>query len=98
MSIVKNIRNAKKIVKRCWSARALADERGQGMTEYIIIVALIGVASIGVVGLFGDNVRHLFAAASDSIAGNENRQSMAEERGADYEHHESLKTFADQTD
>ena len=31
--------------------------RGQGMTEYIIIVALIAVAAIGVYTAFGDIVR-----------------------------------------
>ena len=31
--------------------------RGQGMTEYIIIVALIAVAAIGVYSAFGDIVR-----------------------------------------
>jgi Flp pilus assembly pilin Flp len=45
--------------------------RGQGMTEYILIVGLIAIASIGIVGLFGDNIRRLFAMASDSVAGND---------------------------
>ncbi len=45
--------------------------RGQGMTEYIIIVSLIAIASIGIVSLFGDNIRRLFAMAADATAGNE---------------------------
>jgi pilus assembly protein Flp/PilA len=44
--------------------------RGQGMTEYIIIVALIAIASIGVVSLFGDNIRKVFGACIDAVAGN----------------------------
>jgi pilus assembly protein Flp/PilA len=48
-----------------------SNRRGQGMTEYIIIVALISIASIGIVTLFGDNIRRLFAMAADSLAGNE---------------------------
>jgi Flp pilus assembly pilin Flp len=43
--------------------------RGQGMTEYIIIVALIAIAAIGVITLFGDNIKALFGMASDSVAG-----------------------------
>ncbi len=43
--------------------------RGQGMTEYIIIVSLIAIASIGIVTLFGDNIRRLFGMASDSLTG-----------------------------
>ena len=37
-------------------------QRGQGMTEYIIIVALIAVAAIGVYQLFGNTVRNQTAA------------------------------------
>ena len=39
----------------------LRGRKGQGMTEYIIIVALIAIAAIGVVSLFGDNIRALNA-------------------------------------
>lgn len=49
----------------------LSKRRGQGMTEYIIIVALIAIAAIGVITLFGDNIRKLFGAASNAIAGEE---------------------------
>ncbi len=44
-------------------------KRGQGMTEYIIIVALIAIATIGVVTLFGDNIRMLFSASADALSG-----------------------------
>lgn len=43
--------------------------RGQGMTEYIIIVALIAIAAIAVVTLFGNNIRKVFGASSDALAG-----------------------------
>jgi Flp pilus assembly pilin Flp len=33
---------------------------GQGLTEYIIVVALIAIVTIGVITLFGDSVRQLF--------------------------------------
>lgn len=45
--------------------------RGQGMTEYIIIVSLIAIAAVGVVTLFGDNIRKLYGAAADTLAGEE---------------------------
>ena len=51
--------------------RSLKKARGQGMTEYIIIVALIAIAAIGVITLFGDNVRQLFAASAQALAGND---------------------------
>jgi len=39
------------------SFRNRARQAGQGMTEYIIIVALVAVAAISVYNLFGDTVR-----------------------------------------
>lgn len=44
-------------------------KRGQGMTEYIIIVALIAIAAIGIISLFGDNIRRLFSMSADALAG-----------------------------
>ncbi|MEQ8185035.1 Flp family type IVb pilin [Marinobacter salarius] len=43
--------------------------RGQGMTEYIIIVALIAVAAIGVYRLFGDTVRTQMAGLAKELSG-----------------------------
>ncbi len=43
---------------------------GQGMTEYIIIVALIAVSAIGVYSFFGKTMRHQMAAISSEVAGN----------------------------
>ncbi len=43
--------------------------RGQGMTEYIIIVALIAIAAVAVVTAFGNNIRNLFGASTDVLAG-----------------------------
>lgn len=44
-------------------------QRGQGMTEYIVIVALIGVAAIGVYQLFGNTIRNQTAAMAQEISG-----------------------------
>ncbi len=52
--------------------RELRRRKGQGMTEYIIIVALIAIAAIAVITLFGNNIRALFGAASDATAGKTN--------------------------
>jgi Flp pilus assembly pilin Flp len=43
--------------------------RGQGMTEYIIIVALIAVAAIGVYSYFGKTVRNQSAAMAAALGG-----------------------------
>lgn len=57
--------------------RRLNREDGQGMTEYIIIVALIAIAAIGVVTLFGRDIRELFAASTGALSGDTNSGSAA---------------------
>ena len=43
---------------------------GQGMTEYIIIVALIAIAAIGVFAAFGDVVKNQVGAMAQELSGN----------------------------
>ena len=47
------------------------DQRGQGMTEYIIIVALIAIAAIAVYQYFGNTVRNQTAAVAKELAGSD---------------------------
>lgn len=47
-------------------------QRGQGMTEYIIIVALIAVAAIGVYAAFGQTIRNQTAGLALEVAGDSN--------------------------
>jgi pilus assembly protein Flp/PilA len=51
------------------NTRILKRQRGQGMTEYIIIVALIAVAAIGVYSYFGRTVRDQTAGIAQEVAG-----------------------------
>lgn len=44
-------------------------QAGQGMTEYIIIVALIAVAAIGTYTLFGQTIRNQTAGLALEISG-----------------------------
>jgi Flp pilus assembly pilin Flp len=48
-----------------------AYQLGQGMTEYIIIVAVIAIASIAVYSYFGDTLRNQTAAAAIALSGND---------------------------
>lgn len=43
---------------------------GQGMMEYIIIVALIAIAAIGVYSMFGKTVRNQSAGLAKELSGN----------------------------
>jgi Flp pilus assembly pilin Flp len=45
------------------------NQAGQGMTEYIIIVALIAVAAIGVYSYFGGTIRAQTAGMAAELAG-----------------------------
>ena len=44
-------------------------QRGQGMMEYIIIVALIAIAAIGVYSMFGKTIRNQSAGLAQELAG-----------------------------
>lgn len=44
-------------------------QRGQGMTEYIIVVALVAVAAIGVYTLFGQTLRNQTAGLALEVSG-----------------------------
>lgn len=48
---------------------------GQGMTEYIIIVALIAIAAIAVYNLFGDTVRNQVGDMAAELGGNDSANS-----------------------
>ncbi len=43
--------------------------RGQGMTEYIIIVALIALASVAAVGFFGTSIKAQFVNMGAELVG-----------------------------
>jgi type IV pilus assembly protein PilA len=50
---------------------------GQGMTEYIIIVALIAVAAIGVYSFFGQTIRAQMAGMTNELAGKSGAADVA---------------------
>lgn len=52
-------------------------QAGQGMTEYIIIVALIAVAAIAVTQLFGATIRNQMAGISAEISGGSGATQVA---------------------
>ncbi len=45
----------------------IRDERGAEMTEYILIIALIAVACIVVVRVFGGKIKTLFQKSAEKI-------------------------------
>jgi type IV pilus assembly protein PilA len=55
---------------------------GQGMTEYIIIVALIAVAAIAVYQLFGATVRNQTAGIALEVSGQKSTDSIDKAKSA----------------
>ena len=51
--------------------------RGQGMTEYIIIVALIAIAAIATTTFFGSTVRNQVAGMAAGLAGEKDAAGLA---------------------
>jgi len=58
---------------------------GQGMVEYIIIVAIIALAAIAIFGVFGDTIRAKLGGAVTELGGDETKKDAALTKGsADY--------------
>lgn len=70
-------------------------QSGQGMSEYLIIVALIAIAAIGVVTVFGRDIRALFSDTTNSLAGNVQNTNSAVK--ANVNKSKSLKNFGKYT-
>jgi len=95
-----NIRTIRNI--RALGARA--KQAGQGMTEYIIIVALIAVAAIAVTQLFGATIRNQMAGIAKEVSGNDGSAAItqagttatAAANAAKDPNKNSLSTFGDQ--
>jgi Flp pilus assembly pilin Flp len=52
-------------------------DRGQGMTEYILIVVLVAIMTIGVTTVFGGDIRALMGDATLALAGQQTVQNTA---------------------
>jgi Flp pilus assembly pilin Flp len=53
-------------------------KKGQSTAEYIIIVALVAIGSIALITIFGNQIRALFSASAQQLAGNQvNAQDRA---------------------
>ena len=72
-----------------------ADRRGQGLTEYIIIVALVAIAGIGIVNVFGNQLRKQFHVIVKAMAGSETGkvESLGDSAGKEA-NKKNLSTYA----
>ena len=54
---------------------------GQGMTEYIVIVALVGVAAIGTYSFLGGTIRSQTAGFAQELAGQSAKDAITKAQG-----------------
>lgn len=52
-------------------------KNGQGMVEYIIIVAIIALAAIAIFGVFGDTIRAKLGGAVTELGGDQSAKDQA---------------------
>jgi Flp pilus assembly pilin Flp len=68
-------------------------KKGQGLTEYIIVVALVAIAAIGVVNIFGNQLRNQFSTIVTAMSGSS--QAKVESLAADARKEANKKSLAD---
>jgi len=57
-------------------------QRGQGMTEYIVIVALVAVSAIGTYSMLGQTVRSQTSGLALEISGKKGEAAIKESQGS----------------
>ncbi|MBI5577318.1 MAG: hypothetical protein HY896_13280 [Deltaproteobacteria bacterium] len=75
--------------------RKARNRKGQGLTEYIIIVALVAIAAIGVVNIFGNQLRNQFYTIVKAMSGIEDANVKSLAGNAEKEaNQKNLSTYA----
>ncbi|MGE5247544.1 MAG: Flp family type IVb pilin [Verrucomicrobiota bacterium] len=69
--------------------------KGQGLTEYIIITALVAIAAIGIVNIFGNQLRNQFHTIVKAMSGSSDAAVKSLEGKASAEaNQKNLSTYA----
>lgn len=70
---------------------------GQGMTEYIIIIAIIAVGAIIIVGIFGAQIKEVFSGIGGALGGQDSKSGdLSGKLDAEAETKESMKSYDEQ--
>ncbi len=77
--------------------RFMKGRRGQGMTEYIIIVALIAIAALVIFTLFGDQIRSITGGIVTALSGEESIVREDVQEVGDQDDHVKIDDFAGKT-
>ncbi|MGZ9135160.1 MAG: Flp family type IVb pilin [Candidatus Deferrimicrobiaceae bacterium] len=76
------------------TGKIASSRSGQGLTEYIIIVALVAIAAIGVVNIFGNQLRHQFSTIIASMSGSSVQVTSLAEKAKQQANQRTLKDYA----
>lgn len=68
-------------MRKSISSRNRRRQRGQGMSEYLAATALVGVAAVGTLGMFGDTLQSQFSNMALEIAGEDGDQARTQAMG-----------------
>lgn len=71
----------------------LKNKKGQGLVEYLILVAIIGIGSMVVVRSLGQNINVRFAKVIESLGGNVEGGAQADRLSAASLKKKDLRTF-----
>ena len=77
------------------TVRYFFKQRGQGMTEVLIVVALIAIAGIMVSILYGDNIRKQIGKTGNAVGGKDTALIDDTEKADKEDEHKNLNDFAD---
>ena len=72
----------------------MGKQGGQGLTEYIIIVALVAIAAIGVVNIFGNQLRHQFSTIVAAMSGSSVQVKSLSPKAKEQTNQRTLKDYA----
>jgi Flp pilus assembly pilin Flp len=72
----------------------ISKQNGQGLTEYIIIVALVAIAAIGVVNIFGNQLRHQLSTIVAAMSGSSVQVKSLATKAKEQTNQRTLKDYA----
>ena len=56
-------------------------KHGQGMTEYIIVIAIVAIGAIAIIGLFGKQIKNAFHRMGSAVSGTVAAQATIDTAG-----------------
>ena len=71
----------------------IKNQRGQGLIEYLVIVALVAVAGIAVMGVVGQNIQAQFANVAKAIQGDSSGKAEMDEVRQSYYRKKDMGDF-----